>query len=150
MIYDVKIPDLSVRMAAHYVYLHHQDPEFLKRIRSVKEFTHTKLHPIEVSKAIELNIIKLKIPIVGYKTVNPWSKAIGYAKNGTIFINERKSFGVLDRAETILHETLHLIGFSHNGNRVTNYNLQSVPYLASNIFVNYLKEIYPNEFSIQA
>jgi hypothetical protein len=150
MIYTIKLQDDKVRLAAAYVNLHHKDRKFLERVRAVDKYNHTNIHPIDVGNMIEFNLRNYEIDIVGYKPLNPWSKAIGYAKGKTIYINERKSFDIFDRAETIFHETMHILGFSHKGNFVTEYNLKTVPYLTANIFVNYLKEIYGNDYILKA
>ena len=142
MLYTVNIQDEKIKLGAYYVFRHYSDDKFLNRIRAVEKFNHTELNSYDVAYTIEFGLLKKQIEIRPYKSVNPWSKAIAYAKDDKIFINTRKKFGVLDRVETIFHESMHLIGFSHDGNFVTDYNLKTVPYLAANIFANYIKEIY--------
>lgn len=77
-----------------------------------------------------------------YKSWSPWSRVIGYAKGDTIFVNTRKlDLPLKDRVENIRHEIFHREGFSHNGNRVTAHNLQTVPFKGASLFVKYLERI---------
>ena len=77
-----------------------------------------------------------------YKTWSPWSRVIGYAKGNTIFVNTRKlDLPLKDRVENARHEIFHREGFSHNGNRVTAHNLQTVPFKGASLFVKYLERI---------
>lgn len=135
--------DQKISLAAYYVANNYFNEKFLEKIKAVQNFNHTELDSKEVAEKIWREFNKLNVNVVPYKTVNPWSKVIGYAKGNTIYVNTRKSdLSLLDRIENIFHEATHLIGFSHDGNRVTNYNLKTVPYLSANIFKNFIKEEY--------
>jgi hypothetical protein len=68
------------------------------------------------------------------KTYRPkwrFTKAIAYAKDETIFINEFKinSLEVADYVGTFVHELAHLIKYKHKGNYVNQFNLGTVPYV---------------------
>jgi hypothetical protein len=140
MTYFLNIKDTNIRMAVFYVYRHYSDEEFLNQIRNVPKFNYTSLTSFQVAEKIEKEMFLKDITITPYKTFNPWSKVIAYAQNDTIFINTRKNFSIVDRVETIFHETMHIIGFEHQGNIPNSFNLKTVPYLAGNIFANYIRE----------
>jgi len=135
-----EINDETIRKASAIVMKHYKDDDFLEKLIEVDSFNHTHQSPIMVSFQLGNMPRSMTFTIKEYKSLNPFSKAIGYAKDGIIYFNSRKSGTILDRVETIYHEITHLCGYSHNGNRVNSYNLLSVPYLASNIFKNYVKD----------
>jgi hypothetical protein len=77
-----------------------------------------------------------------YTSLSPWSKVIGYATDNTIYINTRKlNLPLKDRIENIRHEIFHLQGYSHKGNRVTEFNLKTVPFKGASLFVKYLESV---------
>jgi hypothetical protein len=138
-----EINDENVRRAASLVMKHYRDEDFLARIRSIPKFNFTEDSPKSVSEKLPQLMDVLEIKIVPYKSINPFSKAIGYAQGKTIFLNTRKNnMTVLDRVETIYHEATHLCGYAHDGNRVTLFNLLTVPYLSASLFARFVKEIY--------
>jgi hypothetical protein len=139
----VEINDENIRKAASIVMKHYKDKEFLDRVRNVTSFYYTD-HPSEiVSQRLPTIMDHLEIYVRPYRSVNPFSRAIAHAKGNEIFINTRKlHFPFIDRVETIYHESTHLCGYSHNGNRPTADNLRSVPYLTASLFAKYIQEIY--------
>lgn len=142
MKFNLLLNDSNIRVACALVSYHYRDTEFLQTIGEQDKFNHTTRTPKEV--ALQITEFKdLEVTIKSYKPMWRWSKAIAYAdyKTSTIYFNAYKDMSVVDRVETIFHESLHLIGFSHNGNYVTAYNLLSVPYKCSSLFVKYLKSI---------
>jgi hypothetical protein len=142
MKFNIEINDNTIRMAAIAVRNHYQDEAFLSKIRSVDSYNLTYYSPEMVSLVLRSSPAKLDITIKSYKSINPFSRVIAYADGNIIFVNERKlNLPFLDRVENIYHEMTHMIGFKHAGNYVTKFNLGTVPYLASNIFKNYIKEI---------
>ena len=94
-------------------------------------FNHTKdnLHDVrlKVHKAQEVD---LTIEVKTYRPMWRRSKTIAYAEGRTIFVNEYKipSLDVADYVGNFVHEAMHVLGYSHKGNRVTAYNLKTVPY----------------------
>lgn len=129
----------TVREACRLVQEHFTDHEFRLKLRRV-EFNHTQ----ENGSDIEVNCYNFfkTVYVKPYKTFSPWSKVIGYAKGNTIYVNTRKlDLPLKDRVENIRHEIFHLQGYSHKGNRVTEYNLKTVPFLGANLFVKYLESI---------
>lgn len=90
---------------------------------------------------------RLKVPktfyVKSYTVWNPFSRVIGHFDGDTCYLNTRKMERPLqDIVETIFHECLgHGIGFSHNGNYVTQYNLKTWPFKGANMFVKYCKSI---------
>jgi predicted metallopeptidase len=136
----LEINDETIRKAASLVMEHYKDEEFLVNVRATGSFNHTKDRGNSIAdKIIDSN---LEITIKPYKTFSPWSKVIGYAKGNVIYVNTRKfDLPLKDRVENIFHEFLHTLRYSHKGNRVTAYNLRSVPYAVSSMFVKYLESI---------
>jgi hypothetical protein len=74
------------------------------------------------------------IPVFTYRPWNPFTSALGYSKNGKIYINVRKldSLEFSDLVGLLVHEMLHSIGFSHGSNYPSEEkNMFSVPYYCS-------------------
>lgn len=131
--------DKTILEAVRLVTMHFKDSEYFKTLRGVI-FNHTK----DDALFIEENTMALDkiVYVKPYKTFSTWSKVIGYAQGNTIYVNTRKlDLPLKDRIENIRHEIFHLQGYSHKGNRVTEYNLKTVPYLGANLFVKYLESI---------
>lgn len=137
-----KVNDESVSKACDLVRKHFQDKVFIATIHQEDRFNHTSDTGKIVSDKIYGNMDKLTVYVKPYKTMNPFSRVIGYAECNTIYVNTRKTLPVLDRAENIFHECMHLIGYSHKGNRDTAYNLETVPYKAARLFRKHLESIY--------
>lgn len=67
-----------------------------------------------------------------YRSFNPWSRVVGYAKGGKIYINERKASDYKTIVGNLVHEYMHVVGFTHGNNYKTKDKcLYSVPYFAS-------------------
>jgi hypothetical protein len=141
---SVHIDDTVIRASATLMSRHCTDEAFLDLIADVEKFNHTKLSSEEVAHSLFNASYSIDIDIRGYRTWNPWSKVIGYAEGNTIFVNMRKlqDLDVYERAGNFYHEFCHLAGFSHDGNRVTPYNLNTVPYRAGQIFEDYLRSLH--------
>jgi len=137
-----QINDPVICRASKIVLDHYGDYSFLDMIASVPKFNHTEMSSLEVSLQL-LKMNDLNVTIRPWKPAWMWSKAIARAdyKNALIEFNVRKTGTLQDRVETIWHECAHLVGFTHNGNNVTQYNLNTVPYLGASLFVKYLKKI---------
>lgn len=130
-----------VRNAASALIRYHADAEFIARIAKEPYFNHTLDSPEEVANNILEIMPNIEFTIVTYKTFNPFSRVIGHARGNTIYVNERKiDLPYLDRVANLFHESCHLIGYSHKGNRVTAYNLKTVPYRVADIFKSYVAE----------
>lgn len=129
----------TVRQACGLVQLHFKDKDLVDFFNDVK-FNHTEDYGLDVYwNTFDFNKIVYVKP---YTSLSPWSKVIGYARDNTIYINTRKlGLPLKDRIENIRHEIFHLQGYSHKGNRVTEFNLKTVPYLGANLFVKYLESI---------
>lgn len=116
---------------------HYRDDEFLALVKNVSHFNHTA--DIGLVVADKIANAKIDIKIVGYKTFSPWSSVVGHANGNTIFVNTRKiNLPLGDRVENLMHETAHILGYSHKGNYVTMYNLRTVPYLLGGMFSKYV------------
>jgi hypothetical protein len=138
-----EVNDENVRRAASLVMKHYADSQFIERIKNVEKFNHTPFSSHEVSKMLPKLMSVSSTIIKPYKTLNPFSSVIGHAADGIIYVNTRKlGLPLYDRVGNIFHETTHLVGFSHKGNRPDAYNLRSVPYLSAAIFARYTQEIY--------
>lgn len=138
----VELYDPIISQAARLVIIHCVDKEFLSAVGNHPQFNHTSMTSLEVSQDI-LRLDSLDVTIRHFKPLWAWSKAIARAdyKNALIEFNQRKIGSLQDRVETIMHECLHLCGYSHDGNYVTAYNLGTVPYAVSAIFIKHLKNI---------
>jgi hypothetical protein len=138
-----QVQDENTRKAASIVMKHFKDEQFISRLRNVSNYNYTEDLSHIVAERLPTIMSYLEIKIVPYKSFNPFSKAIGYAEGNTIFVNTRKlHLSYIDRIENIYHEATHLCGYSHDGNRVTQFNLRTVPYLSASIFARYIQEIY--------
>jgi hypothetical protein len=139
---NVLLNDPEIRKAASIVMKHYKDRAFAEMIINVDKFNHTDHSPIQVALCIESEMNSLQVDIKTYKSLNPWSKAVAYAEGNTIYFNNRRSAGLIDRAGTIMHECMHLIGYKHKGNNLSHYNIQTVPYKVQMLFERYLQGIY--------
>jgi hypothetical protein len=138
-----EVNDLNTRLAASIVMRHYRDEQFLSRLKNVTNFNYTTDSSRVVAQRLSTIMDHLEIKIKPYKSINPFSRAIGYAEGNTIFVNTRKlHLSHIDRIENIYHEATHLCNYSHDGNRVTQFNLRTVPYLSASIFARYIQELY--------
>ena len=132
--------DKRIALASKLVMDHYTDSKFLEMLYDVKSFNHTDDNGYAVGR--KLLLANALIVIKPYKTKWPWSSVIAHAKNGTIYVNTRKlDLPLEDRVANIMHEALHLLGYSHKGNRVTEYNKLTVPYLVSKMFSEYVMSL---------
>ena len=138
--YTFQLNDQTIIKAASIVHEHCCDTEFLDLIKEVPQFNDTPFKSDMVAKILR-DIYFLEVTIKLYRPAWYWTKAIARADydKKLIEFNAYKKMELADRIETIFHECCHVIGFVHTGNYVTEHNLRTVPFLASNIFVNYLK-----------
>ena len=138
----VEIADPVISQAARLVIIHCTDKAFLEMVARGPTYNHTNLTPLEVSDEL-LKLDDLNVTIRPWKPFWAWSKAIARAdyQNAVIGFSVRKTGTLQDRVETIMHEALHLIGFSHDGNYANVYNLFTVPYCCAGIFIKHLKNI---------
>jgi hypothetical protein len=129
----------TVREACRLVQEHFKDDAIKELYRDLK-FNHTTSFGMDIYW--NTYDFSQTVYVKPYKTFSPFSKVIGHAKGNTIYVNTRKlGLPLKDRVENIRHEIFHLQGYSHKGNRVTEYNLKTVPYLGANLFVKYLESI---------
>lgn len=138
MIYiNNKINHPTLQQSALLFMRHYRDDEFLALVKNVSHFNHTA--DIGLIVADKIAGAKLEIEVLPYKTFSPWSKVIGYAEGNKIFVNTRKiNLPLEDRVENLMHETAHLLGYSHKGNYVTMYNLRTVPFVLGALFSKYI------------
>ncbi len=137
---EVELNDPIIRMAAALVMKHYKDQDFLLKVSAIDSYNHTKDSPADVVNKIKTLGENSHIVLKSYRSTNPWSRAIAYAKGNTVYFNNRKTDDLLGRTQTVYHEFLHTLGYLHKGNFVTAYNLKSVPYRVANIFKDYIKE----------
>lgn len=135
----VEMNDKTILEAVRLVTMHFKDKS-LKDFFSDVKFNHTDDYGLDVYwNTFDFNQIVYVKP---YKTFSPWSKVIGYAQGQTIYVNTRKlDLPLKDRIENLRHELYHLQGYSHKGNRVTAYNLGTVPFKGAALFVKYLESV---------
>jgi hypothetical protein len=91
-------------------------------------FNHTSDTPEIVKHRIKSSY--KQIGVEEYAPLWRFTKANAHAKGNTIFINKYKfnSFHVDDFVRILAHESMHVLGYGHQGNKVTQYNLKTVPY----------------------
>jgi hypothetical protein len=140
MKFEIFINDPVIHKAANLVETHYKDSEFLFNLGAIQNFNHS--YDSGYAVGVKIFNSELKIQIKPYKTWSPWSNVIGYASGNTIYCNTRKlHLPLKDRVENFFHEPMHLLGYSHKGNYVNAFNLNTVPYRTASIFVKYLESI---------
>lgn len=137
---DNRINDEIITDAVSLMIHHCTDIGFLQRIVPIT-FNYEPMNGKMLAHSIANRLVDLKITLKPYRPFSPWSKVVAYASGNTIYFNIRKQMPLKDRVETIMHESLHLCGFKHKGNRADEYNLKTVPYLAAKIFSEYVMEL---------
>lgn len=138
--FDIQYSNHDIDYAAMIVLQHFQSEAFLKRVRNIGGFNHTDASGEFVARDIANfdGTIKIK----SYKPWWRWSRAIAYAKNRTIYFNARKDHdNYFEICETIAHELMHFMGYSHKGNYVTSYNLKTVPYMVGLMFKEHVEKL---------
>lgn len=94
-----------------------QNPDFQIEVGSFPKYTHTASSPAEVMHAIR-DLPSSRIST--YRTRSPWSKVLAttYASDrSTLYLNLRKNPRPMpEMVNTVIHEGLHLAGFSHGDN----------------------------------
>lgn len=134
--YSIDCGAENVDSGVFLVLRYFQSDKFLEKVKSAYGFNHTYKSPPEVAEDIKnySNTIKIK----SYTSRWPWSRAIAYTQNGVIYFNTRKSMDAYKRANTIVHETMHIMGYSHDGNTPSKYNDLTVPYYVGDMFEEFL------------
>lgn len=111
--------------------------DFFKQLK-IEDLPHNFNHTLETGPIVYLTIrqvldsgVQGVFHVTEYSPWNRWTRAIAYAKNGTIFINKYKlpQLEIADYVGNFAHETMHLLGYTHRGNYVNDYNLKTVPYI---------------------
>jgi hypothetical protein len=140
----VNIDNEKLKTAVALIIKHYRDKSFMDELMKVKTFNHTKDSGADVAhKLLEASI---EITVMPYRTWNIFSKVVGHAQGTVIFVNTRKlDLPIEERVENLMHETLHIIGYSHQGNYVNKYNLGTVPYAVSRLFKDHVIRIYSIE-----
>ena len=104
----------------------------INHISKKEDFKYKSGAGIQV--AVNLLCAKEPIDIYVYKSINPFSKALGYFDGESIWINSRKidSLNSSELIGLLLHEYAHYCGYKHGNNYKTlDKCLYSVPYYLS-------------------
>lgn len=117
-------------------YFYKMVPKIIEGLKALppyaRDFTYTEEENWKVIEKIEWAFGgNTDIIVELYTPVNPWTSAIGYSNGtNTIFVNERKInyLSSYDYAGNIAHEWMHVLGFSHGDNYITEEKKKSVPY----------------------
>ena len=109
--------------------------DFQNKVRSAVFTENQNLDSKEVlSKVLE----DIEVELVAYRSWWVWSRVVAYVNsykdNNRIYYNMRRITTPTDFASTVLHEALHLKGFSHYDAWST-----SVPYLVQELFLQSTK-----------
>lgn len=133
---ECQIDHAITQKACLLVSCYYSDQDFLDSV-SISKFNMADAKEVST----RLYMTTAKFTVKSYTTWNPWSNVIGHYANNVCYLNTRKLNRPLeDVVETIFHELLgHGLGYSHQGNRVTAYNLQTWPYKGASLFVKFLK-----------
>jgi hypothetical protein len=91
-------------------------------------FTHTSDTPLEVIQNFKSGS---SIPVREYTSSWFYRNVLGYFDGRAIYVNTRfsKNADIASIAGNLVHEYCHSLGYKHKGDKVTTYNLQSVPYV---------------------
>lgn len=121
---------------------HYRDPAFLQRVRESQPFNHTTDTPEVVANNIEQDTSTIKVGV--FKPLWIFSRCIASTDIGTktISFNKYKLSGTntAERVNTLIHEYMHTLGYTHDGNYNTAYNRGTVPYRIGDMFVTYLQD----------
>lgn len=113
------------------------DADFLNaKVAAHPKFDFTKDSPVLVaSKIMNTEVVTVR---VGFYC--KWlTKAIAYESGGAIYFNTRKESAGAGSWGNVMHEVLHALGYSHNGNSAAG-NGNSVPYKVPDLAEAWLKE----------
>lgn len=104
----------------------------INELSNKDDFQYNSGHGIQV--ALNLILVRDPVNVYSYKSLNPFTKAIGYFDGEAIWINLRK-LPTLSKEEIIgllLHEFSHYCGYKHGNNYKTEEKCKnSVPYFLS-------------------
>lgn len=104
----------------------------IKHITDKDDFKYNSGYGVQV--ALSLILSRDCINVFSYRSINPFTKAIGYFDGEAIWINTRKlkHLSIADIVGFLLHEYSHYCGFKHGNNYKTEDKcLYSVPYYLS-------------------
>lgn len=133
------VNDATVAQACSLVARHHRDEAFLSIVAKSGPYNHTSDDGAAVAERIRS--AGAAIAVTPYTAFLPWSKVIGYSTGKQIFVNTRKlDLPLHNRVSNIMHEAMHVLGYKHKGNRVTDYNKQTVPYRVGKLFAEYVRD----------
>jgi hypothetical protein len=135
--YHLKSDNLNLKIATSLT------SSFFEQL-SVKDlpeyFNHTDHSPAQVVEQINI-YTGSQFTVEEYKPWNRFTKAIGHAQYPKIYVNYYKMDKMFasDFVQLLAHETMHLIGYKHKGNYVTQYNLKTVPYVIGSLAEAWVK-----------
>lgn len=90
------------------------DPGFIARVRAWPKFDFCDKTPDQVADHLE-RMDHVTISVGFYKGWF-WSRAIAYEENDQVWFNTRKEAYGAGGAPNLAHETMHKLGYRHNGN----------------------------------
>jgi hypothetical protein len=104
----------------------------IEHISKKDDFQYNSGNGIQI--AMNLILVREPVNVYSYKSINPFTKAIGYFDGEAIWINLRK-LPLLTKEDVIgllLHEYAHYCGYKHGNNYKTEEKCKySVPYFLS-------------------
>ncbi len=102
------------------------DPEFLARVRGWSGFDFTDKTPAEIADTLQAADV-VTVTVGFYNHVLGPSIAKEDPNTGSVSFNTAKRSRGAGSPGNVAHETMHVLGFSHNGNQIAG-NENTVPY----------------------
>lgn len=142
-LYDVKKPKYALINTVRDVFSeHYRDPAFLELVSACPSFKHTTDSPQDVANNINSDTSTIKVGI--FKPAWYWSRCIASTDIATKTISfnkyQLKGADIEERVNTLMHEYIHTLGYTHEGNYNTPYNRETAPYVIGDLFAKYLKD----------
>lgn len=132
----------EMKEALIYSFKYQSSGEYKNMVQNKTNWTYTELSGPQIyTKMLSYLNLNQTYEIGAYRTVNPWSSALAKTVNGKVYLNTRKSWDMPQYGDTITHELMHIMGFSHGDNSPEGKE-NSVPY-----FIGYQTKAYIENYS---
>lgn len=112
------------------------DESFLQTVAAHPKFDFTKDSSVIVASRI-MNAQSVTVKVGFYSKC--LTRAIAYETDGAIYFNTRKEAAGAGSWQNVMHEVLHALGYSHNGNSPGG-NQNTVPYMVPDLAEAWLEK----------